>query len=75
MCNNIQDTHDPQILNEDNNAIFIECKQCYATQRIGKDLKGNPEHRLYGEWFKRDVLQPDVPLYSKYAGSKSMNIV
>lgn len=74
-CNNVSECHDTEILNEDNSAIFVACKNCYAEARIGKDIKGNPEHRAYGEWFKRDFVQPDAPLYYKYAGAKGMRVV
>ena len=75
MCNNFSSCHDSEILNEDNNAIYVQCKNCYEETRIGKDTKGNPEHREYGEWFKRDFVQPDHPLYYKYAGAKGMNVL
>lgn len=74
-CNNISECHDPQVINEDNSAIYVYCPQCSKSERIGKDLKGSPELRLYGEWFKRDLLQHGVPLYYKYAGAKGMRIV
>lgn len=75
MCDNVSQTHDPVVLHEDNSAILVYCPQCDIEQRIGKDTKGNPEHRLYSEWFKRDLLQPDVPLFSKYAGKELMRIL
>jgi len=75
ICNNISETHNPIVLGEDNNAIRVYCDQCGHETRIGKDIKGNPEHRLYGEWFKRDVLQPGPPLYYKYTGAQGMNVV
>lgn len=75
ICDNKADCHNPEVLSEDNSAIYIQCKQCNKSKRIGKDIKGNPEHRLYGEWFKRDILQPDVPLFYKYAGAKGMRVV
>lgn len=74
-CDNFQICHDPIVIGEDNSAILVYCTQCFHTERIGKDIKGNPEHRLYGEWFKRDVLQPDYPLYYKYAGASGMRII
>lgn len=74
-CNNFSACHDPEVLNVDNSALYIQCKNCYATARIGKDLKGEPEHRAYSNWYKRDFVQPDHPLYYKYAGAKGMNVV
>lgn len=74
-CDNKSQTHNPEVIGEDLNAILVFCPQCNKQARIGKDTQGNPEHRLYGEWFKRDVLQPDTPLWSKYAGAKFMNVV
>ena len=74
-CNNYSSCHDGEVLNEDNNAIWVYCKNCFHGERIGKDIKGNPEHRAYGEFFKKDFVQPDHPLYYKYAGAKGMNVV
>ena len=75
MCNNFSSCHKGEILNEDNNAIWVYCTECGYSQRIGKDIKGNPEHRAYGEFMKRDFVQPDHPLYFRYAGAKGMRIV
>jgi len=74
-CDNLSSTHNPEVLNEDNSAIWIHCKDCGYSQRIGKDKNGEPEHRLYGEWYKRDLLQPGPPLYYKYHGAKEMNVL
>lgn len=74
-CDNKSQTHNPEVIGEDNSAILVYCNQCGKQQRIGKDTKGSPENRLYSEWFKRDLLQPDVPLFYKYAGVKGMNVV
>ncbi len=74
-CDNFQACHNPQILNEDNNAIFVYCTECGAQERIGKDIKGNPEHRSYSDFFKRELLQPGPPLFYKYgSGAKGMNV-
>ncbi len=75
MCDNYSSTHKPEIIAEDNSAIWVMCTQCSAQTRIGKDIKGSPEHRAYSEWFKRDYLQPGSILYYKYHGAKSMNVV
>jgi hypothetical protein len=75
MCDNFASCHNPTVLNEDNNAIYAYCKDCGAQERIGKDKSGEPEHRAYSEFFKRDVLQPPAPLYYRYAGAKEMRIV
>ena len=74
MCDNFSSTHNPEVLNEDNNALWVLCKDCGAQERIGKDVKGNPEHRAYGEFFKRDHLQPGSVLFYRYAGAKGMNV-
>lgn len=74
-CDNYSATHNPEVLAEDNSAILVWCKECGVEERIGKDRNGNPEHRAYGEFYKRDFVQPDHPLYYKYAGKKGMNIV
>lgn len=73
-CDNFANTHNPTVLSEDNSAIWVLCKDCGAQERIGKDIKGEPEHRAYGEFFKRDILQPPAPLYYKYTGAKEMRI-
>jgi len=75
ICNNYSSCHNAEVLNEDNSAILVYCTHCGAQERIGKDIKGTPELRLYSEWFKKDVLQPDAPLYYRYAGAKGMRIV
>lgn len=76
MCDNFSSCHSPEVLNEDNSAIWVYCKDCGAQERIGKDKNGNPEHRAYGEFFKRDVLQAPAPLFYKYGiGAKGMNVV
>ena len=74
-CDNEAICHDTQVINEDNNAILVYCSQCGQQERIGKDLNGNPESRLYSEWYKRDVLQPDFPLFYKYAGARQMRVI
>ena len=74
-CDNESVCHSTEVINEDDNAILVYCSQCGEQERIGKDIKGNPEARAYNEWFKRDVLQPDYPLYYRYAGAKNMRIV
>ncbi len=74
-CDNFANTHSPTILNEDNSAIYVYCPDCGEQARIGKDKHGEPEHRAYSEWFKRDVLQPPAPLYYKYTGAKEMRVV
>lgn len=63
------------VLNEDNNAIWVYCKDCGAQERIGKGSNGEPEHRTYSEFFKRDVLQPPSPLYYKYQGAEEMRVL
>lgn len=75
MCNNYSNCHNTEIIRQDNNAIWVLCTECNEQKRIGLDTKGSPEHREYGEWFKRDIVQPDHPLYYKYAGAKGMNVV
>lgn len=75
ICDNISICHDPKIIAEDQAAIRVFCTQCGHEERIGKDRKGNPEHRLFGEWFKRDILQPGPPLYYKYGGAKGMRVI
>ena len=75
ICNNVSECHDSIIIGEDNSAIRVYCSQCGQQERVGKDKNGNPELRLYSEWFKRDVLQPDTPLYGKYAGAGQMRVV
>lgn len=74
-CDNLSACHDGELLNEDNSAILVYCKTCGKQERIGKDIKGQPEHRAYSDFFKRDFVQPDHPLYYHYAGKKGMNIV
>lgn len=74
MCDNFQSCHNPEVLNEDESAILVSCKDCGAEERIGKDKNGNPEHRAYGEFFMREVLQEGPPLYYRYY-SKGMNII
>lgn len=74
-CDNIANCHNVIIISEDNNAILVYCKDCGAQERIGKDIKGNPENRAYSEFFKRELVQPDYPLYYKYAGAKGMRMV
>lgn len=74
-CDNTKSCHEPVIIAEDNSAIFVGCKECFVQERIGKDVKGNPEHRAYGDFFKRELLQPDHPLYYKYAGAGSIRVV
>lgn len=75
ICDNKSITHKPEVIGEDNAAIRVYCSQCNHQARIGKDLRGNPEHRLFGEWFKRDILQEGFPLYYKYGGAKRMDVV
>lgn len=75
ICNNLSCCHNPDVINEDNNAILVFCKECGDTVRIGKDIKGSPEHRIYSEFFKRELVQPDHPLYYKYAGAKGMHVI
>ena len=74
-CDNESICHDSQIIGEDNNAILVYCSQCGQQERLGKDIKGSPENRVYTQWFKKDTLQPDFPLYYKYAGAKGMRVV
>lgn len=74
-CDNFSTCHDAIVIGEDNSAIYVHCTQCFKTERIGKDTKGSPEHRAYSEWFKKDFVQPDHPLYYKYAGRKGMRII
>lgn len=74
-CNNVANCHDPIIIGEDNNAIFVGCRECPAQERIGKDAKGNPENCAYSDFFKREIVQPDHPLYYKYAGAKKMRVI
>ena len=73
-CNNTSATHDPFVLHDDRNALRVFCKTCKKQERIGKDRHGNPENKLYIEWFKRDSLQPNSNLYYKYNEDK-MSIV
>lgn len=75
MCNNISACHNVNVLNDDNSAIWVYCNECGATERIGKDIKGNPEHRAYSNFFKRELVQPDHPLYYRYAGAKNIRVV
>ncbi len=75
ICDNLRECHEPEVIGEDNNAIFVCCLHCGKAERIGKDANGSPENRLYSEWFKKDIVQPDHPLYYKYAGAKGMRIV
>lgn len=75
FCDNIHSCHSPEVINEDNNAILVYCKDCGLQERIGKDLKGNPENRAYSEFFKRELVQPDHPLYYLYSGAKGMRVV
>lgn len=74
-CNNITDTHNAQVIGEDNSAILGYCNECGATQVIGKDKNGNPENVAYSEFFKRELLQPPSLLYYRYAGAKGMNVL
>lgn len=75
MCDNWSMTHEPEILSEDGNALLVICKRCSQMTRIGKDVKGQPEHRLFSEWFKKDALQPDFPLFYKYHHRGKMNVL
>lgn len=75
MCDNFSNCHNPVLLNEDNTAIYVACMECGAEERIGKDIKGNPEFRAYSEFFKREILQPGAPLYYKYQRAKEMNVL
>lgn len=74
-CDNISSCHNPVVITEDNNAILVYCKDCGLQERIGKDTKGNPEHRAYSDFFKRELVQPDHPLFYCYAGAKSIRVV
>lgn len=74
-CDNFSQCHDAVIIGEDVSAILVFCKNCRAMERIGKDINGNPEHRAYSNWFKRDFIQADHPLYYRYQGAKHMKIV
>lgn len=73
-CDNHSRCHSPIITGEDNCAVRTTCTTCHQSVRIGKDKNGEPEHRLYGEWFKKDVLQPGPPLFYKYNSSR-MNVI
>lgn len=75
LCNNYSECHKPEVLSEDNCAIWVYCPNCGQSERIGKDKKGSPEHRLYSQWYQRDILQRGEPLYYKYQGAKRMNVV
>lgn len=74
-CDNLQNTHNAEVIGEDNCAILAYCNDCGATQVIGKDSKGSPENIAYQDFFKRDFLQPPSLLYYKYGGAKGMNVV
>jgi len=74
-CNNLDSCHDPEIIGEDNSAILVVCRECYKEELIGKDSKGSPETLAYSEFFKRELLQPDAPLFYKYAGAKGIRVV
>ena len=74
-CDNIANCHNAEIIADDNCAIRTYCNWCGTEERIGRNKNGDPEHRLYGEWYKKDFVQPDHPLYYKYAGAKGMRVV
>lgn len=74
-CDNYSSCHNASVIAEDSSAIWVLCTECNAQERIGKDMKGNPEHRAVSEFMKRDFLQPGSMLYYKYAGAKGMNVV
>jgi len=65
-CDNWSIAHSTVITGEDYSAIRATCTTCNESVRIGKDINGNPEHRQYSEWFKKDLLQHGYPLFYKY---------
>lgn len=73
-CDNISAAHEPQVIHDTDDAMVAVCKNCKKQQVFRKDKDGRMDNRAYLKFFKRDVLQPTVPLYYKYHSDK-MNIL
>ncbi len=65
-CDNVNATHNPITVGEDNNAQRVYCKDCGSVVVIRKDYRGVPEIRQYAEVFKRDILQGGENLFYRY---------
>lgn len=74
MCDNINDSHDNQTINETPDGIRVICKICKEINIIRFDSNGRCDNREYSRIFKRDVLQPSENLYCKYH-SQVMSII
>lgn len=72
-CDNIRETHKVQVLSESSDAIRAICIMCKAQAVFRKDPQGRMDNRAYGEFFKRDLLQPGTNLYYKaYPGKMAV---
>lgn len=67
-CDNISRVHVPVICGENGDAFRIYCRQCRNMWRVGKDHRGAPEKKLWGDLFFEDAVQPPHPLFYKLHG-------
>lgn len=67
-CNNVDVVHVPVISGENENAIYVHCRQCDNDWRVGKDHNGAPEKVLWGDLFFEDAVQPPHPIFYKLHG-------
>ena len=65
-CDNFRDSHDADIVGDDDSAIRWYCKLCGHEGRIGKDLRGIPDNYQFNEIFQRLTMQGGNPLLYKY---------
>ena len=70
ICDNIQNCHDNEIINETKDGIRVRCKICGEINVIRFDLNGRYDNREYSRIFKKDLLQPSENLYYKIYPTK-----
>lgn len=64
-CDNVSNTHDMDIVNEDTQALRCICKECKNQYVVKKDWRGVPDNVEYTKLFKRLILQRSDNLFYK----------
>lgn len=64
--NELEHTHNPITIGEDNDALRWLCKECKESGVIRKDWRGVHLNREYAKIYKREILQPNSNLFYKY---------
>lgn len=65
-CDNVSNTHDMDVISEDDSAIRAICKECKHQYVIRKDWRGVPDNVEYAKLFKRWILQGNDNLFYKH---------